>query len=481
MPPPAPPGLTLRGANVLVLTDHELVPPTARYASVDVHTEGAFVSSLEPRGRGGDPPSAPPPLSALPPPPSTDSSASTDPPSPPARRVIDCVGMTLMTGLVDSHVHVTASSANLRMPSAMPASLLYARTVPILDAMLDRGFTTVRDCGGADHGLAAALDERTLRGPHVVFCGKALSQTGGHGDFRRAGDASLPSGACECCNRTIGRVCDGADACRVAVRDEARKGAGFIKIMTSGGVASPTDRLEQLQFSEEELRIICEEARNAGVYCAAHAYTDEAVRRAIECGAVSIEHGNFASERTLTFLRDEANEGRGGYLVPTLVTYDRLRRDGVGNGMAPELVAKVGDLVERGQETLRTAHALGVKVCYGSDLLGDMHAHQAGSIGLHLDAGVDPASVLLSLTATPARMMREGGPRPPGGPRDWYAGGPPSRDEGRVPPLAVAANQRADLIVVDGDVIRDPRVLMDERNVKLVVKAGEVVKCALYV
>jgi len=156
-----------------------------------------------------------------------------------------------------------------------------------------------------------------------------------------------------------------------------------------------------------------------------------------------------------------------------LVTYDRLRRDGVGNGMAPELVAKVGDLVERGQETLRTAHALGVKVCYGSDLLGDMHAHQAGSIGLHLDAGVDPASVLLSLTATPARMMREGGPR------EAKTGGPPSRDEGRVPPLAVAANQRADLIVVDGAVIRDPRVLMDERNVKLVVKAGEVVKCAL--
>jgi imidazolonepropionase-like amidohydrolase len=150
--------------------------------------------------------------------------------------------------------------------------------------------------------------------------------------------------------------------------------------------------------------------------------------------------------------------------------------------MAPELVAKVGDLVERGRETLRTAHALGVKVCYGSDLLGDMHAHQAGSIGLHLDAGVDPASVLLSLTATPARMMRDGGPRRGGteGPRrEANTGGPLPRDEARVPPLAVAANQRADLIVVDGDVIRDPRVLMDERNVKLVVKAGEVVKCAL--
>ena len=174
-------------------------------------------------------------------------------------------------------------------------------------------------------------------------------------------------------------------------------------------------------------------------------------------------------------------EGGGRRHEPKALKFDTLdssqEREGCRQPIS--LVAKVGDLVERGRETLRTAHALGVKVCYGSDLLGDMHAHQAGSIGLHLDAGVDPASVLLSLTATPARMMREGGPRPPGGPRDWYAGGPPSRDEGRVPPLAVAANQRADLIVVDGDVIRDPRVLMDERNVKLVVKAGEVVKCAL--
>ena len=89
---------------------------------------------------------------------------------------LDCRDLTLMPGLIDSHVHVTASSANLRMPSTMPPSLLYARAVPILSGMLDRGFTTVRDCGGADHGLAQACDEGTLRGPRVVHGGKALSQ-----------------------------------------------------------------------------------------------------------------------------------------------------------------------------------------------------------------------------------------------------------------------------------------------------------------
>lgn len=203
-----------------------------------------------------------------------------DPPHPHGGQVerIDCAGRVLMPGLIDSHVHVTASSANLRMPASMPASLVYCRAVPILEGMLSRGFTTVRDCGGADHGLAAAVAEGTLKGPNVIFCGKALSQTGGHGDFRAAGENALASGPCRCCNYTIGRVCDGVTACREAVRDEVRKGARHIKIMASGGVASPTDRLENLQFSEDELRAIVEEADNAGVYCAAHAYTDVAVR-----------------------------------------------------------------------------------------------------------------------------------------------------------------------------------------------------------
>ena len=135
-----------------------------------------------------------------------------------------------------------------------------------------RGFTTVRDCGGADHGLAAATEEGTLTGPRIIYCGKALSQTGGHGDFRAAAENQLPFGSCRCCNFTIGRVCDGVIACREAVRDEVRKGCSHIKIMASGGVASPTDRLQNLQFSEEELRAIVEEANNAKIYCAAHAY-----------------------------------------------------------------------------------------------------------------------------------------------------------------------------------------------------------------
>jgi len=386
---------------------------------------------------------------------------------------VDCRGMTLMPGLIDSHVHVTASSANLRMPSTMPPSLLYARSVPILSGMLDRGFTTVRDCGGADHGLATAVEEGSIRGPRIVHCGKALSQTGGHGDFRGAGDVALASGACSCCNFTIGRVCDGADACRAAVRDEVRKGAKHIKIMASGGVSSPTDRLENLQFSEEELKCIVEEARNAGIYACAHAYTDEAIRRAIRCGVACIEHGNYASRNTLKEMR-----ANGTYLVPTLVTYERLKIDGVANGMSQAMVDKVADLVEAGQKTLKAATEEGVMVCYGSDLLGDMHKYQAHSIKLHLDAGVSAARVLNSLTGTPGRLL--------GKPWSWMramkninAKPHVSKEKSHLQQLRIgrlSPGFKADVILVDGDVANDPTVLMDENNIKLVVKDGVIVK-----
>ena len=379
---------------------------------------------------------------------------------------LDCRDLTLMPGLIDSHVHVTASSANLRMPSTMPPSLLYARAVPILSGMLDRGFTTVRDCGGADHGLAQACDEGTLRGPRVVHGGKALSITGGHGDFREAGDVALNSGACKCCDFTIARVCDGVDACRAAVRDEVRKGARHVKVMASGGVASPTDRLENLQFSETELLAICDDARNAGVYVAAHAYTDEAVRRAVRCGVTSIEHGNLAGDGALEALRDA-----GGFLVPTLITYDALLKEGASCGAPADSLKKIGSLVSEGQRRLERACALHVPVCYGSDLLGDMHKHQSKSIALHLAAGVDAHHVLGSLTAVPgARVpeprgaLRSGGRLAKVAPRD----GPP---RGFVAPGALA-----DLILVDGDPLEDPSVLMDEKNIKVVIKGGRVVK-----
>ena len=372
--------------------------------------------------------------------------------------VIDCEGMSVMPGMIDSHVHVTASSADLRKPAFMTPSLLYARSVPILEGMLMRGFTTVRDCGGADHGLAAATEEGTLGGPRIIYCGKALSQTGGHGDFRAAAENQLPFGSCRCCNFTIGRVCDGVAACREAVRDEVRKGCSHIKVMASGGVASPTDRLENLQFSEEELRAIIEEANNAKIYCAAHAYTDEAIERAVRCGVRSIEHGNFAEDKTLQMMHD-----KDVFLVPTLITYDRLTKEGVAGGMPQELVDKVGNLVEHGQLVMKRAIELNVRVCYGSDLLGDMHKWQAHGIDLHLRAGVSNSDLLKSLVHYPNKMIWG---------HDVVSTDAQIPPDGELPYLGC----RADLLVVKGDVAKDPRLLMDPENIKVIIKNGEIVK-----
>lgn len=214
---------------------------------------------------------------------------------PPDAVVLDCGGRVCMPGLCDAHVHVTACTADLSALYGLPESLVSARAADVLEGMLARGFTTVRDCGGADWGLAHALDEGSLLGPRLLFTGHALSQTGGHGDFRARGEEVC---ACGPALRGIGRVCDGVDACRTAARDELRKGAHCIKIMASGGVASPTDRLTNTQFSMDELRAIVEEAAAAGTYVAAHAYTPAAIARAIDAGVRSIEHGNWLDDDT---------------------------------------------------------------------------------------------------------------------------------------------------------------------------------------
>src|SRR5205823_13542981 len=163
-------------------------------------------------------------------------------------------------------------------------------TVHVSRGMLSRGFTTVRDVAGADYGLAAAIDEGYVEGPRLIFGGKALSQTGGHGDWRSRGRTAYDGSAC--CPG-LGTICDGEPEVRRAVREEIKRGAEHIKLMLSGGVASPTDRVDSTQFSPDEIRAAVEEAEAANIYVAGHAYTVRAIERALHCGVRTIEHGNL--------------------------------------------------------------------------------------------------------------------------------------------------------------------------------------------
>ncbi|MEV0995986.1 amidohydrolase family protein [Nonomuraea sp. NPDC050202] len=363
--------------------------------------------------------------------------------APDGTRVLDLAGARVVPGLIDAHVHVTASTANLGTLGSMSPAYVTAHSARIMSDMLSRGFTTVRDASGADFGLADAQAEGLVRGPRLLFCGKGLSQTGGHADFRGRGEHLKDDHPC-CAG--VGRVADGVDAVRAAARDELRKGAHHIKVMASGGVASPTDRIDSTQYSMDELRAAVEEAEAANRYVAAHAYTARAVNRALEAGVRSIEHGNLIDDTSVElFLRHEA------YLVPTLVTYWALKEEGREFGLPERSWRKVDEVLGAGLVALERAARGGVRLAYGTDLLGGMHRHQNQEFRLRAEVQ-RPIDVLRAATTGAAELVGLAG---------------------EIGTLAVGAH--ADLLVLDGDPLEDIGVLADPGHVRHVVQAGALV------
>ncbi|MFJ9692507.1 amidohydrolase family protein [Kitasatospora sp. NPDC101183] len=355
-------------------------------------------------------------------------------------RVLDARGGTALPGLIDAHVHLLVTSLDLRDVASWTPGYATVRALAEAERMLRRGFTTVRDVGGADHGMARALEEGLVPGPRLLHGGKALSQTGGHGDLRPLGDNSLP-----CCEARphFGRIADGVDAVRTAARDEFRKGARHLKVLLSGGVASPHDEIAAVQYSEDEIRAAVEEADNHNRYVTVHAYHPRAIDRALRAGVRCVEHGNLLDDGTIALLLE-----KDAYLVPTLVAYEQTARLGAASGLPPASLGKLAEVRDRGLEALERAHRAGVNLVYGSDLLGPLHPAQLEEFTLR--AQVQPAAdVLRSATTTAARLLGM---------------------EGRIGTLAPGAH--ADLLVVDGDPLADLTVLTRPEKHLHVVKAG---------
>ena len=357
---------------------------------------------------------------------------------------LDLTGRTLLPGLIDCHVHLLAVTADLATLHTSSPMYVAAQAAGLMREMLARGFTTVRDNAGADYGLAQAQAEGLMAGPRVFFCGRALSQTGGHGDSRRRGQHVIDEHpGCP----VMTRVADGVDGVRRAAREELRNGAYHIKIMVSGGVASPTDEVDTTQYSLDEIRAVVEEAEAAGKYVSAHAYPDAAISRALRCGVRSIEHGNLLDQESLDLLVEH-----GAYLTPTLVTYWALKEEGPAWGLPPASHAKVDSVLGAGLEALRRAHDAGVNLCFGTDLLGGMQRHQLQEFTIR--AQVQPAiEVIRAATVNAAELIR----RP-----------------GELGVIAEGAH--ADLVVVDGDPLADISVLVpDDGRQPMVIQAGQVV------
>lgn len=345
---------------------------------------------------------------------------------------VDLRGRTLMPGLIDAHVHFFLAEVNLSLLDGMPLTLLTAKAASAARRMLMRGFTTVRDAGGSDYGIKAAIEDGIIEGPRVFIAGMPISQTGGHADFRRRTQTGFE---CSCCSGLayMSRIADGVPDMLKAVRDELRKGADQIKLMVSGGVASQSDPLESLQFRVDEIEAAVEQAANWGTYVMAHAYSADAIGRAIDCGVRTIEHGNLIDEPVARRMAT-----RGAYIVPTLATYDSLQRRGPGYGLTPYSLQKNEVVLEAGLRSLEVCRAAGVPIGFGTDLLGALQDDQCNEFEIRAQA-MTPHEVIRSATLVNAEIVRRTG------------------ELGELVPGAYA-----DLLIVDGDPYRDVRVLQDQ-------------------
>lgn len=361
----------------------------------------------------------------------------------------DLRGRTLMPGLIDGHFHAIAAHPDLKRIEDMPRSLLGQHSRRLLESALARGFTSIRDAAGADYGLAIATETGLIRGPRLFFAGKALTQTGGHGDFTSY-ESNSTAFMCHCCRggASLAHIADGVDAVRTAARDELRKGAHQIKIMASGGVASPSDPIWNLQYSEEEIAAAVWEAKSWRKYVMAHAYTAEAIDRCIRLGVRSIEHANLIDAPTAALVAEH-----DAFVVPTLVTYEAMGNYGAEVGLPKHALDKLHIVADAGLKSLEILKQAGVKIGLGTDLLGDLHQHQSRELSLRAEV-LSPAEILISATSTNAALVQ----------REGALG-------------VVKEGALADLLVVDGNPLDNINLLEHQgRHLDVIMKGGTFVK-----
>ncbi|KPI38230.1 uncharacterized protein AB675_1000 [Cyphellophora attinorum] len=345
---------------------------------------------------------------------------------------LDLTNRYILPGLIDSHVHLqyVPGTPTLSQMKRLPLEIRSYRTPHLCAAMLARGFTTVRDCGGSSVALKHAIAAGIVRGPRLFIAGHQLSQTGGHGDLRDEYEGSGQEGTLCCAGHVFGpgRICDGVDDCMRVARDELRQGADFLKILGSGGISSKTDALEMVQFSGEEIRAIVGVARQSGTYVTSHAYTPEAIRNAVLNGVKGIEHGNFLDAETAKLM---AREG-----VAFLPEESRRKNEAV---------------VKAGKESVRIADREGVVMCYGSDLLASMMQFQTREFVLRAEV-LGAGKILQAATVNGAKMLGM---------------------EGRLGQIETGFV--ADMLVLNANPLEDIKVLdSPEQHLLAVIKEGRV-------
>ena len=364
--------------------------------------------------------------------------------APADTQTIDCRGALVMPGLIDAHFHAYGVEVNPALIDRVPPVVLGLKAKQILEATLQRGFTTIRDAAGADYALASALDAGLITGPRLFYAGMALSQTGGHGDLRSPDHHDV----CPCayCG-ALAMVVDGVDEMRKAVREQLRRGAHQIKLFVSGGVLSPSDPIWMNQFADDEIRVAVEEAATRRAYVMAHAHTNEAALRCIANGVRSIEHATILEDSGV-----EAIVNAEAFAVPTLAIIDAIQDVGGKMGLTATMIDKTREVADHALTSLDRLHGAGAQIGFGTDLLGVLMDRQPREFALRREV-CSSLEILRQATSINAALLGM---------------------EGLLGTVAPGAY--ADLIVVQGDPLADATVLGRPDAIRAVVHNGRVHK-----
>lgn len=368
---------------------------------------------------------------------------------PEGAEVLDCTGLTLTPGLMDAHVHLGLSSdiddsARHVLSVAELAADMFANCAQTLDA----GFTTVRDTGGVDAGLAGVVASGKVPGPRILHCGPLHCQTGGHGYLAADWEPSehwdhhaIPG------LRTFSLLSDGPEQLRKNVRESFRRGAHFLKLCVTGGVVSRHDKLTDTQFSIEEIAVAVAEAAARGTYVTVHAHNNRGIRNAVAAGARCVEHGSQIDEGTAGLMAEH-----GVAHVPTLAVVHALLEDATGAGLPASMSERVGVALQGQIDAIHASRAAGVRIGSGSDLIGPKQDVRGRELVLRSRIET-PMVALVSATRVNAEIL---------GIAD---------DVGTI-----EVGKRADLVAFAGDPLDDPEIFADRDRVVLVVQDGRVVK-----
>ena len=359
---------------------------------------------------------------------------------PPCTEEVDISGMTLMPGMIDCHDHLASKDYGLasRMGYDSPLSLQHLRTAKVLEQTLEAGYTCVRDGGGLDVGFKQAVELGLYPGPRLVVSVAIISPTGG------LADKVTPSGQCYPNDDPMipSGVADGDDPVRAKVREMCRVGADVIKFATTGGASSrPGHGPLDIAFGPAEVRALIEESKALGRRTMCHAVGGPGLRMCIEAGANSVEHGSYlAEDPDLSKMMAD----KGIFLVPTFEIYEYH-----ATLSAPHMQARSRALMDIHKDSLHQALAAGVKVVAGTDAGGYVHGDNAREVQIMVEKGMSTMQAIQACTGWAAECVGL------------------DKDIGTV-----TKGKYADLLVIDGDPLRDIEALRRPESIKLVMKGG---------